>query len=270
MNDDELLERLAEAAREEERAERERLDPRWDELAAGRLSNEEEAALRTEAEGSTGGREALAAFAPLGADFRARMVREVRAQLDSPAPERTAGRRRTRSRARWWGAAAALAAAALLVAIWPEGEPSPLPGYEFVLEGEVRPDRAPAEPGDERSWREPRVFAAGNRFELVLRPDQAVEGEVEAGTYRQQGDALLPWPLPVETTEAGTVRIAGTVGREIELPAGETTLVVVLGRRGDLPAAEEVLSRLGAGGRSRARDWWAWRRTLARPPAAGS
>jgi hypothetical protein len=63
------------------------------------------------------------------------------------------------------------------------------------------------------------------------------------------------------------VGIAGTIGREIDLPAGESTLVVVLGRRGELPAAGEVLARLGARGETRTRDWLAWRQTLALPQA---
>lgn len=287
MHDDELLRRLAEAVRDDEREERERLDPRWDELAAGRLPAEEEAALRSEAEGSMAGKEAWSAFSPLGAGFRARVVREARELLAAPASGRMDGAgaaagapeerlprplRRPRPAVRprhWWAAAAALAAAALLVAVWPEGERPPLPAYEVHLGGEVRLERAPgAAAAGERSWREARIFAPGNRLELVLRPEQAIAGPVEARTYRQEGSSLRPWPLPVEHPAGGAVRVAGTVGREIDLPAGESTLVVVLGRPGTLPAAEEALARLAAGGRIQTRDWLAWRQRLVLPPAA--
>jgi len=287
MHDDELLRRLAEAAREEEREESARLGPRWDELAAGRLSAEGEAALRREAEGSMEGREALAAFSPLGPDFRARVVRAAGEQLGAPAggrvehaeaaptPAGSAGRRAARRRhasrhATWWAAAAALAAAALLIVVWPAGERLPLPGYEVHLAGEVQAERSRgAAAAGEPSWQEARVFAPGNRLELVLRPEQAVAGRLEVRTYRQVGASLLPWPLPVDGPHDGAVRIAGTVGREIDLPAGEITLVVVLGRPGELPAADRVLARLGDGPQVETRDWLAWRQTLALQPAEG-
>jgi hypothetical protein len=324
MNDDELLRRLAEAAREEERAERDRLDPRWGELAAGRLSGEDEAALRRQAEESMEARQALEAFTPLGADFRARMVREAREQLGaaraaadaeaagrpataSPAADaelaagpggeaRVPGSRRPTERApaegtpaettraeaavrpfhlperkrrsaSRWVAAAALAAALAAVVLWPEA--GPLPAYQAVLEGAVRTERGPGDAGEAAAaWPEATPFAPGNRFELLLRPETAVERKIDVGTFRQDGGSLLPWPLPRETAGGGAVRIAGTVGREIRLPAGESTLVVVLGRRGELPTAAEVLAELGESGRAGAEDWQAWRWLLELAPAA--
>ena len=329
MHDDELLRRLGETARDEEREERERLDPRWDELAAGRLPAEEAAALRREAEETMEGRETAEAFSPLGAEFRARVVREARALLGTPAPAMTSApepsehaegapaderagrgedapvagnggveptvdaaahrpesatrpprrverspappRRRPRARQLWWAAAAALAAAVALVVILPAGDGAPLPAYEIRLAGEVRGERSP-DPDDatERRWDEPAIFAPGNRFELVLRPERAVSGRLAVRTYRQEGGALLRWSLPVEGPHDGTVRIAGTVGAGIDLPAGESTLVVVLGRRGGLPVADEVVAQLGTGGHARTSDWLAWRQRLALPPGRGA
>jgi hypothetical protein len=289
MHDDELLRRLAEAVREDEREERGRLDPRWDELAAGRLPAEEEAALRREAEGAMAASEALAAFTSLGDDFRARVVREARERLGAPAFGREEGRgigtarpadergagaprrpRRSFRLRRWWPAVAALAAAALLLVVWPGRERAPLPGYEVALRGQIRSDRSPAAAGaGEQPWEAPRAFAPGNRFELVLRPERTVDGRLEVRTYRQEGGDLLPWPLPLDGPHDGAVRIAGTVGVEIDLPAGETTLVVVVARRGELPAAEEMLARLGGGGRVETRGWLAWRQVLALQPAEG-
>jgi hypothetical protein len=287
MNEDELLRRLAEAVREDEPEERGGLDPRWDDLAAGRLSTVEEAALRSEAEASMAAKEALAAFAPLGAEFRARVVRDSQELLTVPATAPAEGERSRRDRSadagrpearrprrslrlrRWWPVAAALAAAALLLVVWPGGEQAPLPGYEVSLRGPVRADRSPAPAAADSPWEVPAVFAPGNRFELVLRPDHAVAGPVAVRTYRQEGGDLRPWPLPVDGPHDGAVRIAGTVGREIDLPAGETMLVVVLGRPRELPAAEEALARLGAGGRIATRGWLAWRQALALQPTEG-
>lgn len=286
MNDDELLRRLAETAREEERDERDRVDPRWDELAAGRLSAEDEAALRRRAEESMEEKQALEAFTPLGADFRARAVRAAREQIGPPAkpaedaaaadpgpavrPFRLPERER-----RWpvrWAAAAALAAALLVLVLWPDAERGPLPGYQAMLTGTVRTERGPGAEGAEGSaapaWPETASFAPGNRFELVLRPESAIEGPLEVRTFRQTAGSLVPWPLPSEIAEGGAVRLAGTVGRDVELPPGESTLVAVVGRRGALPAADVLLARLGESGHAGDRGWWAWRWRLATAEAA--
>lgn len=319
MNDDELLRRLAEAAREEERAERGRLDPRWDELAAGRLSEEDAAALRREAGESVAASRALEAFSPLGDDFRARVVRAAREQLGPegtpaaarsgadplwtegieddgesgeadgrtpaaatagpPAPAPPPPRAAPPERTPWafrrepsdggaarWAAAAILAAAVLGALFWPEADPAPLPDYQAALLGEVRTERDPGGGSGAPEGPETILFAPGNRFELVLRPETAVEGEIEVGTFREAGGRLVRWPLPVETAAGGSVRIAATVGRELELPDAGRTLVVVLGRPGRLPAADEVLAGLG-GGSAAAPGWRAWRWRLAPAPA---
>jgi RNA polymerase sigma factor (sigma-70 family) len=55
-------------------------DERWDRLAAGTLSAEEEEELRALADSSPEAREAYKAFKPLGADFQARVVSAINAQ----------------------------------------------------------------------------------------------------------------------------------------------------------------------------------------------
>ena len=71
---------LGHLAREESEAEKRRLDERWDRLAAGTLSAEEEAELRALAAASPEAARAYEAFRPLGADFQARVVEAIRAQ----------------------------------------------------------------------------------------------------------------------------------------------------------------------------------------------
>ena len=71
MND-RLLKELGDLARQQDEAERARFDERWDRLAAGTLTAEEEAELKALAEASPEDREAYEAFRPLGADFQAR------------------------------------------------------------------------------------------------------------------------------------------------------------------------------------------------------
>ena len=199
MRDDELLRRVAELARQEEDDERERLDERWDALAAGTLPAAEAEGLRAAAEGSPEGRAALEAFAPLDEAFRSRVVETVRAELAPvgpaavPAPLRTdealpirpaetsSTRRpaaplpiRSKQRRLWIGgaAAAALAAALAFVVLRPGPVTEPLPGYAPRLSGGTREWRGPApQPAPSRPAQ---VFAPGNRLELVLTPREEI------------------------------------------------------------------------------------------------
>jgi RNA polymerase sigma-70 factor (ECF subfamily) len=79
MNNDSILSELGALARREREAESP-LDERWDRLAAGTLTAEEDAELRALAASSAEAREAYEAFRPLGAAFQARVVRAINAQ----------------------------------------------------------------------------------------------------------------------------------------------------------------------------------------------
>src|SRR5215831_10074605 len=124
MSDDRLLRELGHLAREEKEAEQARLDERWDRLADGTLSPEEDAELRALAAASPEAREAYEAFRPLGAAFQARLVDELATAV--PAATKTpAGRllnfRRALSRnsVRFGAVAAAVAAACLFLVLRP-------------------------------------------------------------------------------------------------------------------------------------------------------
>lgn len=278
MSDDDLLRELARAAREEE--EEERRDPRWDALAAGTLPAEEEEALRREADSSMAAAERYEAFRPLDERFRERMVASIRAGQGGAArpvgaePEEAAlgraqraaqepadlaaARRRRALRARWAAVVGLAAAAALLVVVWPRGG-GPLPAYEARLTGGVEslrgpggPPAAPAAP----------VFVPGNAFELVLTPDEPVAGRLAVRAYAADAaGALRPLDLPVEVSEQGAVRIAGRMGEEVVLPAGEPVVVVVVGRPGRLPPPASLAARrreAAVGEAIRGEDWRAW------------
>src|SRR5437764_11291310 len=87
--EDQLLKELGALARREEEAEKSRLDERWDRLAAGTLTAEEDAELKALAASSPEAREAYEAFRPLGADFQARVVSAIQTEraADAPRPE---------------------------------------------------------------------------------------------------------------------------------------------------------------------------------------
>ncbi len=86
MNDDRLLSELGALARQQQEAERDRLDERWDRLAAGTLTPGEEEELKALAAASDEARETYEAFRPLGADFQARVVDAIQAER-APAPQ---------------------------------------------------------------------------------------------------------------------------------------------------------------------------------------
>jgi hypothetical protein len=243
MSDDEWLFRLAQMKSEEQDAERTRLDERWDRLSAGELSPEEEAELRRLAETSEEARDAYEAFRPLGPEFQARVVRAIQEQSPAPEASREVDTAPSKQPAkRWsfpwhpwrfagWSAAAATAALALLLRL--PVAPPPMPGYVAELSGGIQAMRGD-QPGQTPT------FSQGSRFELVARPETAVSGPVETRYFLGRGDTLSPWSAPEVITTDGSVRIAGTVGREILIPPGEWTLFVVVGRPGRLPDAAEL------------------------------
>ena len=118
-----------------------------------------------------------------------------------------------------WAGPVALAASILLAALvafqWRDAEDVPLPGYTLELSGTLvtersaEPTRIEAEPGSATVGR----VAVGNRVEIVLRPQTAVEGPVEATTWRLVDGAWTPWldpeiQRPAPATVATNPRVA--------------------------------------------------------------
>ncbi len=258
--DDPLLRELAAWARDRAATEREQLDGRWDRLAAGALTPEEEAALRAEAEGSPVGAAALVAFQPLGAVAEARIVARISAQrevdrptdrtarsepassaVDRPPASRSGAVLPFRRRFAVWGGGLGLAAAAALVALLVlPGNSVPLPSYTAELLSGDRTDRSAA--GTEPSSR--RTFSNGARFELVLRPATAEVGEVALRCFLIPSEGGAPRAFPAcdraVTSGDGSLRVIGTVGTEIDFLPGDWTLWALIARPGELPADPPV------------------------------
>jgi len=260
MNDDSLLRQLAGAARERTAEERERLDERWDRLAAGELSPEEEAELRAQAATSSAGREALAAFTPLGAEFEARMARlagvgRAAAPAAPTEPVEPAGKTLPfRRRRAGLGLGVGLAAAAAIAAGLALGlaRPAPFPLYQgSPLGGGSQTVRDPEAP---------RSFSPGETLVWTLQPPTPVGETVEARAFLAgpKGE-LRPWAATVQASAQGAVQIAGNLPRK--LAPGPWTLWVVVGRNGKLPDAGE-LSRHTGEATPRARNWMALQKTL--------
>lgn len=269
MTEDELLKELGDLARREQEAEVAFLDERWDRLAAGTLSAEEDAELRALAASSPEIGEVYEAFRPLGADFQARVAAAATAELargpapqpveDAPQPEQKSGARVLlfpgvfRPLA-WLGSVAAAAAVLFLFIHKP---PMPLPVYEARLEGGAQAMRG-GEPGPAKGLP---VFVPGSLLTLNVRPRQAVEGpasSVEArgflGPLSGSGE-ILPWkPEPPFEIKGAFVHLRGTLGQEIQIPPGMWRIWIVVGRPGKLPSADELAAALST--RQTRRDGW--------------
>jgi len=260
-----MLRELGELARQEDEADQARFDERWDRLAAGTLTAEEEAELEALAASSPEGKEAYEAFRPLGADFQARMVAMARAELARPAPvepppvepaEPHSGVLPFRGVVRrvevWLGSAAAVAASVFFLV---RGlAPPPLPPYSVdPLIGNQTSRGTPGVGGIP-------VFSSGSPFPIVLRPQTSpsVQERLETQVFlAAPGAGETPWAavpgFRLDRGAGGTVRLEGTVGETIQLPLGIWRLCVVVSRPGKAPPARELPAAL----RKRHADWQA-------------
>lgn len=242
MTDDRLLRDLGALARERREAERARWDERWDRLAAGTLTPEEEVELKALAETSPEAREAWEAFRPLGADFQARVVDAI----DPPPPILL-----FRRAVVWTGLAAAVAASLFFLVRGPGL--APLPAYTF---DELNGDQDVRGAREGPSGKVP-VFDPESRLTLVVRPPNPVTTPVEAKAFLAHGAGLLPWE-PGSASPGGSFRFEGGLSG---LQPGLWTAWVVVGRPGRIPTAGELQAALRAG-RTRTADWQAISRDL--------
>lgn len=250
MNENELLQQLRRLASEQAGSEPplldERWDERWDRLAAGTLSAEEEAELRRLAEGSEEARMAYEAFRPLGAAFHARVMETIARSNEPPF------RRTVRWLAAWGiaaraavatllpsppvvrrlavsGAAAAVMAATPAMLLW---RAPAMPGYALAVSGGAFVKRGEA--AETPTW------APGDRFQASLSPDTAVKGAwpLHTRAFLLRGAEVRWVQADAEPEPSGAVRVTGTLDRD--LPPGTWTLWVVVGRWGTLPSPAEL------------------------------
>ncbi|HEX9942741.1 MAG TPA: hypothetical protein VGG03_12035 [Thermoanaerobaculia bacterium] len=251
MTDEHWLRELAQVNREKQDEERNRLDERWDRLAAGTLTAAEEAELRALAETSTEAREAYEAFRPLGPEFQASVVQAIRAQglpeaeTAKKEPAKLLSFPRRTVFAGWSAAAAAAAAAVLMIFL---RAPAPLPDYAdpYVTGGTstMRGER----PGAEQV----RSFAPGDPIRIILRQKtEAPAKGLEAQCFLSRAQELRSLEVQSEFDPKGSVKMEGSIGGDVE--PGAWTLWVVVCRRGELPEPADLRS-LSPGASIRQRD----------------
>lgn len=180
--------------------------------------------------------------APLDELTRHKIAERAVAALLAPRAEpklgRGPGQKRRRSARRF--SMMTLAAGLLLTAgtlgVWSQLDPynaPPLPSYRWELRSTVRDFRGPAKASSEQA--RPRMHP-DTRVELVLRPHENVEGELEVRSFLVDSTGgAQPWSPPIEQSPIGVVRIAGSVRKDLGIPLGQWTLVVAIGRPGALP-----------------------------------
>lgn len=244
MSDD-LLKELARVARE--RREAEAREPKWEGLAEGTLSEEERRELERLAGESPEAEAAHEAFRPLDTAAKERIVARLEQEGAGRKVVSLASRRRL---ARVVVPALAALAAGVLLFVLPRSGAAPVPDYALSFAGEqaVRADVPEAEV--------PRV-GPGSRFTVLLRPQRAVEGKVEARAFLVRPGEARAWsPQRLEVSEEGAVRIQGEGAALASVPPGEWTLAVVVGRPGSLPdEPREVQSLIEARRAPESAEW---------------
>ncbi|MEL7450380.1 MAG: hypothetical protein AAFN78_14290 [Pseudomonadota bacterium] len=252
MTDDNLLKALAATAREDEAADT--LDKDWDRYSAGELTEAEAAELAAKPGQPDGAAEA---FRPLSDDFRAALVKQAQEQL---ATEQTAPAAPVSntvafpSKPRRVFAPLALAATVVMgVALSLRMLPGPaevqtLPGYSASLQGgsEFRSDPQAVDVP---------VFQPGDRLELRLVPDTAVDGEVTGlAIAPASNNRNLFSDVQVDVAPTGAARVVGIVGSD----AGNYRLIVAIGRADAMPAEGELAAALADSSNAEGPGWQAW------------
>ncbi|NVB38057.1 hypothetical protein G6O69_09455 [Pseudenhygromyxa sp. WMMC2535] len=162
----------------------------------------------------------------------------------------------------WWVPGGLLIAAAAAIVAWVFWPPSqelldssggsgqlvadasggPMPAYQLETDGGLKQLRSEGESseGEPNADTKPHDYRRGSKFEWILRPREAVEGELEVRAFAFAGQRLdrgLPLALAelVEISPSGSVRVAGTIG-QLGLEPGAYTIALLVGRPGSLPS----------------------------------
>ncbi len=253
------------AIAEEARAERDdpTWDPRFEALAEGTLSSEEQAALLASIGDDPRGRAAFDAVKPPEPHVNAGLVDAILAQRaaehgaqggELPRSQATVSDREARGaknipfRARRWARVAVpvfAAAAAMTLVLWPSAPP-PLPPYRLELSATALQQRgdAPAVEGEIVVH-----LGAGDHVVVVLRPAARVEGPVAARAFWRGAGPAEVWSAPLEVADGGAVRLDGSGDALFGGRPGRWEIAIAVGRPEAMPTdAAQVFQMLDEGG----------------------
>jgi hypothetical protein len=242
MNDKDLREGLERALRDERRADDE-CSP-WEALAEGTASDEDLARLEELARGDADASRALEAFRPLGPDFEEGVVSSFLASppATSPAPPPPpTGRSRP---ARIAAAVAIPLAMAAGVALWVASSPpatDPPSAYDLTILAGTNPMRSV--PGDASA---DVTLSRGAFFQAVARPTAPSKGAVAARALIVRDGHARPWPVALDVSSEGAVKIAGPAASLFPETAGAYEIVIAVGRPDAVPS-DQALSACAEG-----------------------
>ena len=231
MDDNEFLSLLGKEARRQQKAE-ESLDPRFDALAAGQLTAEEEKNLQKEAAESRDMLDDYEAFKPLGAEFRFNLVNRIHGELAAGKEDNVVKKQRS---TRLWlivAPAFALAASIALLLALPTNKPrSPL-SYTFEMKVGEQTYRGKNGPSPDTA--KP-IFGTGSQIHIILRPKEASREDVGASLFFEKDGTFIRLENGQQINSSGAVRFTAIIGETVFLEPGEWTVWAVVGRPGDLP-----------------------------------
>lgn len=212
--------------------------PRWEALAKGELSADEERALAEEAEASPAIRELFEAYRPLGPEAEDRYTARL---LAAAKPPRAPDKPKPVRRPTWRSSVIGLALAAALAAVLFIPRPSALPEYSIAIAGGEQVVR-----GEPQAAHGTPIIGPGSRLSIVLRPATKLEGAIEARAFLVRDGSARVWSPPIEISSAGAVRIEGTREQLFHgVPAGRWEIVVALSKPGDAPNADDLRPKAG-------------------------
>ena len=247
MKDEEILEQLAELARENAEADLSLEQKGYVALAEGELGEDESARLRAQAAGSREAEAAYAAFRPLDPDFRARLLGQ--AQVALRVSERAGLVTRIREllalllsyRLTLWVASGATAMILWGLFVW-FARPESIPLYSYSLSGGSVSTRGPEQPP--AAPEKPPRFGPDSILEISLRPQTTVQGAVAATTFLSQGPVIRPFRADVEMDPRGSIRLRAAVGSDIPFSPGRWVLWIAVTRPGQLATQSDIQEQI--------------------------
>lgn len=248
-----------------------RLDERWDRLAAGELSEAEHDELRGLADATGEGYEAYQAFKPLGAAFQQNVAAAILAQrereedekaeaaavaaalaasqkIDLAAPPKVPERKGI---FKWAGALAASTALVAGLLLFPFHRD--LGQVYLSVSSETPKDtRGPADAAQDQKT----ILETGTAFQIVLRPEEKTEEPCQAKAFIHQKDVLVMLTDSWTDSSGGSFILKKNFPYFADLEDGEAELIGVYYRPGHVPSLEDIHAALMPGASAgSARDW---------------
>ncbi len=232
MTNDEIMQSLARLAQDDER---------WLRLSDGSLPAAERERLASRAAKDPELGRAYEAYRPLSDEIRGRIVERARlsighrkasATTSAAEEEGQAPQSRWFRQQRWALPAIGALAATLLLVLWPRATLAPLPGFALEHSGGISVERSIVVTAS--------TYHPDSEIKLLLRPETAIEGELEAALFADLGGGLERLAIePTRISEAGNVLFAADRFADLfpGVASGSVEVWLVAGRTGSLPDA---------------------------------